>query len=65
MFSVSSLFLLQLILKLTLLKVFLWRLRAADNTSAEIKLLANQNEAATSHDTTWQTENVYIPVLFL
>ena len=43
MFSVSSLFLLQLILKLSLLKVFLQRSRAADNTSAEIKLLASEN----------------------
>ena len=34
--------------------------------SAEIKLLGNENEAAMSHDTMWQTENVdIIPVLFL
>ena len=55
MLSVSGLFLLQLILKLTLLKAQkrfnLERSRALDNTSAEIKLLANINEGATSHDT--------------
>ena len=38
---------------------------AAGNTATEIKLLANENEAATSHDTTWQTENVDILVLCL
>ena len=27
-----------------------------DNTTAEIKLLANENEGATSRDNTWQTE---------
>ena len=52
MFSVSSLFLLQLILKLTLLNVFLQRSHAVDNASAEIKLLAIENEGATSRDST-------------
>ena len=52
MFSVSSLFLLQLILKLTLLKVFVYCSCAADNMSAEIKLLANENEGATSGNIT-------------
>ena len=65
MFSVSSLFLLQLILKLTLLKVFLSRLCAADNTSAEIKLLANENFKQQRAMTSRDTENVDIPVLFL
>ena len=50
MFSVSSLFLLQLILKLTLKKVFLQCSHAADNTSSKIKLLANENEGAMSCD---------------
>ena len=64
MFSVSSLFLLQLVLKLTLLKVFLYHLCAVhvDNMSAKIKLSANKNEGATSHD---RLKNVDIPVLFL
>ena len=52
MFSVSSLFLLQLILKLALLKVFLQRSRAVDNTSSKINLLASENEEATNRDTT-------------
>ena len=43
---------LQLVLKLTLLKVFLYHLCAVhvDNMSAKIKLSANKNEGATSHD---------------
>ena len=51
-FSVKSI-LLHLILKITLQKVFC----NVDDTWAEIKLrLAIENEEATSHDTTWQTE---------
>ena len=65
MFSVSSLFLLQPILKITLVKVFLQRSRAVDNMPDEIKLLAIENEGAMGRDTTRQTENVDIAVLFL
>ena len=61
----SSLFLLQLILKLTVLKVLLYCSCAADNTSAKIKLLAKENEgleqlAVTPHD---KLKNIDIPVL--
>ena len=68
MFSVSSLFLLHLILKITSLKVFLSRLRTADNTSAEIKPFFNSQWKWSSnepwhHVTDWKcryTSSVFI-----
>ena len=45
--------------------MFLQRSRAVDNMSDEIKLLAIENEGAMGCDTTRQTENVDIAVLFL
>ena len=64
MFSASSLFLLQHIWKITLLKVFLLRSRAVDNTSAEIKLSANENEGVTAVTPRDKLKNVYFAVLF-